>query len=220
MDGLFEQDAPKMPTALADTIRVQIRRDTQPVTPMMSTAAYALLLGGVFAAAAILFASIIGFKGLPVLSLPAAIAILSVLVALALWSGWMVARSIRPAGGPLHSWLSVGLVIVTYESLVLTFFADHSTNRFLHQGLACLSLGVLCASFTAVPVWFIVRRGFIVDSVRAGAVIGLVTGLAGLTALTLHCDVITAPHASVWHAAVIVVCVGVGVLAGRLFQRQ
>ncbi len=220
LDSLFERDTPETPAALADRIRTRIRRDTRAVEPMMSPAAYALLLGGVFAAAVILFASIVGFKGLPVLSLPAATVMLSVFVALALWSGLMVARSMRPAGGALHSWLSVGLTMVAYEGLVLTFFADYSTSRFLHQGLVCLSLGVLCAAFTAVPVWFIVRRGFIVDSVRAGAVIGLVTGLAGLTALTLHCNIITAPHAGVWHAAVVALCVGVGALAGRTFQRR
>ena len=217
-DNLFEQ-VPDMPAALADKIRLRIQSDTQPVEPMMSVVAYGLLFGGVFAAVAILFAAVLGFKGLHVLSPMTAIAMLVVLVALACWGGLMVARSMRPAGGQLHLLLSAGMAVIAYEALVLTLFRDLSTTLFVDKGVLCLLLGVLCAAIVAVPVWLIVRRGFVVDSVRAGALIGLLSGLAGVTALTLHCPIITVPHAGVWHAAVPVVCVAAGALAGRLIRR-
>jgi len=76
-------------------------------------------------------------------------------------------------------------------------------------------LGVACAAVAALPVWLIVRRGFIVNPTGAGALLGLLSGLTGLTALTLHCDIITAPHTGVWHAAVVVVCVLAGAITGR-----
>jgi hypothetical protein len=215
---MFDQ-VPDMPAVLADKIRLRIQSDTLPVQPMMSVGSYGLLFGGVFAAVAILFATVIGLKGLPVLSPIMAAELLSVLVALGLWGGWMVARSMRPGSGRLHLGLLAGVAVGAYEGLVLLLFRDFSTTRFVESGGLCLLTGVLCAAIVAMPVWLIVRRGFMVDSVRAGALIGLLSGLAGLTALTLHCPIITAPHAGVWHAAVPVLCVAAGALAGRAFRR-
>jgi hypothetical protein len=213
IDSLLEH-GPDMPATLAARIGEQIRHDTGPVKPLMRGGVYVLLFVAIFAAIAILFAAIFGFKGLHLLSSAAALSILVTLVVVALAGGITAARSMTPGSGSLHSWLLAGVAFGAYEVLVLTLFRDYSTTLFVSRGVICLLLGLACAAFMALPMWLIVRHGFVVEPVPAGAVIGLVSGLAGLTGLTLHCPVITTPHAGVWHAAVILVSVGAGMLAG------
>jgi hypothetical protein len=217
IDRIFEQAPKDMPATLAEKIRARIQSDTQPVKPLPGGVLYALLFTAIFGLAGTLFAAILGFAGLHALSWQEAIAFLIALAALAFGGSAMVARSMRPASGSLHSWILASVALVAYELLVLTFFRDYSMASFIHRGVVCLLLGVLCGTFAALPAWFVVRSGFVVEPGRAGAIIGLIGGLAGLLALTLHCPFITTPHAGVWHAAVIPVCVAVGAIAGRRF---
>lgn len=70
----------------------------------------------------------------------------------------------------------------------------------------------------ALFVWLVVRRGFVLDSAAAGAAAGAVAGLAGVLMLELHCPLLEAPHAMVWHVAVIPLCALAGAATGR-FRR-
>jgi hypothetical protein len=214
-DRLFDR-APDMSAALADKIRAQIARDTQPVKPLRSALAYTLMFAALFLLFSIAFAAALKFKGLYALSTSQAVELLLMLLVAALVGSSIAALSMRPASGGLHSWIAGALALLAYEALVLRLFSDYTTEEFLHKGLVCLSLGVLCGVFAGAPLWLIVRRGFVVEPVRAGAAIGLVSGLTGLTFLTLHCDLLTVPHTSLWHAGVILVCVAAGALAGKL----
>jgi hypothetical protein len=122
----------------------------------------------------------------------------------------------RPAAGRLLSLPLSVLALIGYEAMVFGFFRDYSAEAFVHQGMACLGLGVLCGVVVGVPIWVVVRQGFVVEPVRAGAAIGLVSGLSGIGFLTMHCPVLTVPHAGVWHALVVVVCAGGGAILGRM----
>jgi hypothetical protein len=219
IDRAFNE-GPDMPAAMAERIRAQIRRDTQPVKPMMHPGAYALLFASVPAAVGILYAVFRGMAGLSALTVQMAWVLCVLLTLLVMLSAAMVARSMRPGSGRLYSLGLTFAGLVTYEAIVLTSFVrDYSMIRFVHAGLICLAIGVGCGIVTALPIWVVVRRGMIVEPVSAGAVIGLAGGLAGWIALTLHCPVITTPHAAVWHAAVVVICAGAGALAGRFLIR-
>jgi hypothetical protein len=219
MNRLFEP-ASEIPAALAETIRARIHNDTRPVKPLPGVAATSLLFGGVLAVVATIFVALIGFKALQVLAPAALVEMLAVLLALAFWAAVLVARSMRPAAGRVNVWLPLALAMVSYETLVLTLFGDYSMGRFVHQGIACLLLGLLGAAVASLPVWLIVRQGFVVQPMRAGAAMGLVTGLAGLAALTLHCPILTVPHAAVWHAAVVAICTAAGALAGHALRSR
>jgi len=211
IDGLFD-GTPQIPEALAAKIRAQIQRDTQPVQPLKSATHFAIIFSAVFAIVSLAFAAVLRFKGLHALSSTAAAELLLLLVLTAVCAAHIVARAMRPAGGRLYSWLLAAFALAAYEALIIRLFSDYSTPEFLHGGLICLSLGTLCGVFTSLPLWFAVRGGFIVQPLRAGAAIGLLSGLSGLTFLTLHCDNLTVPHTGLWHAAVIIVCTAAGAL--------
>ena len=219
IDGAFGSSA-AVPVDVVARIREQIRRDTQPVIPMTGVGSYALAFGSIVAAAAILFALLFGFNGLHFLPSTTAMLILGTLAATGACSVLMAARSMRPGAGGLHSAILGTVVLVVYEALIFTLFHDYSTRVFIQQGLICLALGVLCGAVAGVPIWLLVRRGFVVQPVRTGATIGLASGLAGVIGLTLHCPVTTVPHSGVWHAVVILVCVGAGAVLGRLLRTR
>jgi hypothetical protein len=91
-------------------------------------------------------------------------------------------------------------------------FRDYRTDRFVPQGIACLTAGLLHAIPTALASWWLLRRGFAVNSVAAGLVAGTLAGLAGLTMLELHCANFQALHVMLWHTAVLVVSGAAGAL--------
>ncbi len=213
LDGMLDH-APDLPSGLAERIRSQIRQDTKPVKPLAGVSHFTLLFLGVFAIISFLVALVTKLKALNVLTVGAAIVLLLTLYLAALFSATAIARSMRPASGRLYTWPLAMLAFAAYEALVFHLFNDYSTTLFVHYGSVCLFLGTLCAVLTAIPTWLILRQGFIVDPTRAGATVGLISGLAGLTALTLHCPILTVPHTAIWHAAVLVVAVGAGALVG------
>jgi hypothetical protein len=210
---MFER-MPEMPAGLADKIRAQIERETGPVKPLMSGRVFGALVLAVALAVSLLLAAIFKFKGVQALTAAAGAELLVVLLIAAWLAAVTVARSMRPAGGVLRSWLIGGLVLLAYEGLVVMWFHDYSLGLFVERGVKCFGLGTLCGILVAVPVVLLVRRGFVVEPVKAGAGIGLLGGLAGVIFLTLHCDVLEAPHAAFWHALVLVFCAGFGALVG------
>ena len=97
-------------------------------------------------------------------------------------------------------------------------FRDYRTDRFVSQGVACLTAGLLHAIPAALASWLILRRGFAVNSVAAGLAVGTLAGLAGVTMLELHCANFQALHVMLWHTAVVPLSGAAGALlsfAGR-----
>jgi hypothetical protein len=209
-----------MSPELADKIRAQIRSEAHPVKPLQPPWLSSLVFVGLFALMGIAFAAKFRFEGWHAQTSIETALFLASFSVLALAAGTMMARASRPGSGRLYGGLLSVLSFAVYEALVLLLYRNYSTNQFVHLGLICLSLGVLCGVLTAVPIWFVVRRGFVVYPGLAGALAGLFGGLTGLLALTLLCPLLTTPHAGVWHAAVVPVCVAGGALAGRLLVRR
>ena len=124
---------------------------------------------------------------------------------------------IFPALG-LLLWLGDGsLALVTVFAIL---FRDYHTHHFVHEGIACLSAGLLHAIPAALASWVLLRRGFAVNPVAAGLVAGTIAGLAGVTMLELHCPNFEAPHVILWHTAVVPVSWAAGALLGWLRNRR
>jgi hypothetical protein len=68
-----------------------------------------------------------------------------------------------------------------------------------HQGVVCLSAGLLHAIPAALASWLLLRRGFAVNPVAAGLVAGTLAGLAGVTMLELHCANLKPPCDALAH---------------------
>jgi hypothetical protein len=119
-------------------------------------------------------------------------------------------------------WMSAGTLLGMVSALLVCVFAlmfhDYHTDHFVSVGLVCLVTGVLHAVPAALLSWFLLRRGFAVNSVSAGLMAGTLAGLAGVGLLELHCPNFQATHILVWHTMVVPVSGALGGLVG-LAQR-
>jgi len=105
-------------------------------------------------------------------------------------------------------------------SVFALLFRDYRTERFVSQGMACLTAGLALAIPAALGSWLLLRRGFAVNPTSAGMVAGTLAGLAGVTMLELHCANFEVPHVMLWHTAVMLVSAGAGALLAWACARQ
>jgi hypothetical protein len=66
----------------------------------------------------------------------------------------------------------------------------------------------------------VTSRGLAMRGPSAGIAGGTLAGLAGVTALELHCANFQAPHVLLWHTAVVPVSAAAGALVGWLLQSK
>jgi hypothetical protein len=115
------------------------------------------------------------------------------------------------------------LLVASCVALIAVFalvFHDYQTVNFLHQGIFCLTAGLVVAVPAALVIWFVLRRGFAVNPVSAGAVSGTLAGLAGTSMLELHCPNFEVFHIMLWHTAVVVIGGAAGAVLGALTRRR
>jgi hypothetical protein len=203
-------------TALLDRIAGSIGSSLRPVRPLPPAW---LLVGGlvlICAAVALAGAARLGLYGIQRLSVLEralifpALGILLWLAATA-FVGEMIPGSRRR--------VAPGFLLVAGSLALLAVFAvlfhDYRTDRFVSQGLACLSAGLLHAIPAAFASWLLLRRGFAVNSVAAAMAAGTLAGLAGVTMLELHCPNFQALHVMLWHTAVMPLSATVGGILAR-----
>jgi hypothetical protein len=113
-------------------------------------------------------------------------------------------------------WILLGAGSLALVAIFAALFHDYRTERFVPQGVACLTAGLLHAIPAGLAAWLVLRRGFAVNAVAAGLAAGMLAGLAGMTMLELHCPNFEALHVMVWHTAVIPLSALAGALLGLL----
>jgi hypothetical protein len=91
---------------------------------------------------------------------------------------------------------------------------DYRTDHFITAGVTCLTTGLICAAPTGLISAWILRRGFAVNPVSAGLVLGILSGIAGVAMLELHCANFQPLHL-LWHLLVVPVAGIVGALVGQ-----
>ena len=191
-----------------------IPAELAPVKPLARPQAFAslfLLAAGAIAGGAAWWK---GFYGIRALTLVHGLVIFAVLAALLGLAAYALAGDMRPGARTVRGLVIFGLAFGAMELVFLTLFSDYALGQFVQQGIPCFKMGMSCAVATAALVWLAVRKGYIVAPVSTGATIGALSGLAGVTALELHCPLQLVPHVMVWHAGVLVASAGLGAAAG------
>ena len=191
-----------------------IPAELSPVKPLARPQVFAALFLLAAGAVAVGAAWLKGFYGIRALSLAQGLVIFAVLASLLGLAAFALAGDMRPGARTVRGLVIFGLAFGAMELVFLTLFSDYALGQFVQQGMACFKMGMSCAVATAALVWLAVRKGYLVAPVSAGATIGALSGLAGLTALELHCPLQLVPHVMVWHAGVLAASAALGAAAG------
>jgi hypothetical protein len=220
IDDILTQaaDAPHhVAPALLDRIAGSLGTPLVPVGPL--PAAWVLAGGLVLICAAVALAGaarlgLNGIQGLSVFERTLIFPALGVLISLAAtaYAGEMTPGSRRR----VSPGLLLGAGSLALVAIFAILFHDYRTDRFVSQGVACLTAGLLHAIPAGLAGWLLLRRGFAVNPSAAGLAAGTLAGLAGMTMLELHCANFEAPHVMLWHTAVIPLSALAGALLGWL----
>ena len=210
------RESPPVDRALLERIQSRIQADARPVRPLAARwvlgaelIAVALLVG--FAAAwRVGFYAIHKFTAGQAAPIFASLGVLIILAAGAVTAAMIpgARQWVRPA--PL-----TGIACLLLAGVFAAVFSDYSTSRFVPDGIACLKAGLMTAIPAGLLAWLVMRRGFVISGAAAGAL----AGLAGVLMLELHCPIFEAPHAMVWHVAVIPVSAMLGTAMARVRRR-
>lgn len=223
IDAMLDKaaDAPHaVPAGLITRITDSIESSLQPVRPLAPTWVLTFAVVVIGAAVALLGAARAGFQGVEALSIPARLVIFATL---ALLGGVSATQMVR-AWIPASSHVRASAILAASSAAILVVFAlvfhDYQAHHFLSSGLTCLMTGLLHAIPAAFLAWWLLRRGYVVNTVSAGLIAGTFAGLAGLTVLELHCPNFEAPHVLVWHTLVVPLSAALGALAGWVVRRR
>jgi hypothetical protein len=203
-----------VPAALIERIADSIQPSLQAVRPLAP--AWMLTLGLILIGAAVAFtgAARAGFQGVEALSVLARVLIFGTIALLGCLAAAQLVRAWIPGRRQLPSGATLTIVSVALVAVFALLFHDYQTHHFLSAGLTCLVTGLLHALPAAVLGGWLLRRGYALNSVPAGVLVGTFAGLAGLTLLELHCTNFEALHVLVWHTLVVPVSAALGAFAG------
>lgn len=196
--------------------------DLRPTAPLrqrsgMAMAVLALVLGSV------LVIAVLGLRrdflvGRPE---PLVLAAAGIFLVLSLASAWTVVDMARPAVGTRREgwgWTALMAAVLPGSALVLM-----GTNILTGQpagldplGYSCLVLGCGIGLLTAISLTTWIRRGAPSSPARAGLLIGVASGAAGIFAVSLRCPNGGMLHIGIWHGLTVVV---MGIL-GRIALRR
>ena len=200
-----------------DRIAESIRPTTQPVRTLPSPILWAGALVLICASVAVAGAATLGFAGLHNLSTVQRAGIFVSLAgivwfaALACVAEYVPGSQRRITPGRLLGFGSLILICV-----FAAVFRSYATERFVTQGVRCLTAGLAHAAVAVLGFWILLRRGFAVNPTGAGVAIGTLAGLAGVVMLELHCANFEVPHVVLWHTAVIWVAAAGAMLGARM----
>lgn len=207
IDELLAQatkDSATVSPALLERIAGSIKPSLRPVRPMLPGW---LLTGGLILiaiAVALAGAARAGLSGIERLTVFERALIFPALGVLLWASAAEFAASMVPGSKRrFHPGLLMALVCLVLMSVFVVVFRDYHTTHFVSAGITCLVAGIAHAIPVALLSWLLLRRGFAVNPVTAGAVAGTLAGLAGITMLELHCPNFQVLHVLIWHTAVI-----------------
>ena len=193
---------PALLDRVSDSMRSSLRA-VRPLPPSWALATGLILICVSVAVAGAMLLKPHGVLKMNALEIGLIFPILGILIWLA--AVLCVSEVIPGSRRPVAPWLlsvsgSLGLAVV-----FALLFSDYGTERFVSQGMTCLTAGLLHALPVSAATGLVLSRGFAVNSVASSLAKGTLGGLAGVTMLELHCPNFEALHIIVWHIAVLAI---------------
>lgn len=173
----------------------------RPLPPAWLLAAASIALSAALAVAGALILGPAGVRQMNALQAGWIFPLLSALLWLA--AALCVAEAIPGSRRPVAPWVLGTAACLLLAAVFGLVFPDHHTERFVPQGIRCLTAGLAQAVPASLGSWLILRRGFAVHPAASGFARGVLAGLAGVLMLELHCANFEAPHVIVWHIGVL-----------------
>jgi hypothetical protein len=198
-------------------IKAQMLRDLKPVAPIPRASVIFALLIAIALMAAALGAWKLGIAGWQARGEAQRAAVFTLLGAGALALATSLGSEMSPGSRVvLPPARTIAALLVLFAGIFTVWFEVREEPSFVATGLVCLRIGLEFASAVAAVAWLILRRGVILDPVRAGALSGAFAGLSGLAVLEIFCPNLDRYHVLAWHLGAAAASVAAGTLAGMI----
>jgi hypothetical protein len=201
--------------AVLERIARSLRASIQPVRPLPSTWVLTSRLLAMNSMIGVAGAVLSGFDAIGALSPKGRIALFVTLAILGYTTGRELVSQFIP--GSRH-FVAPRILAATIFAVLFSVSAfllrDYRADHLITAGVTCLTTGLICAAPAGLISAWILRRGFAVNPVSAGLVLGVLSGIAGVTTLELHCANFQPLHL-LWHLLVVPVAGIVGALVGQ-----
>jgi hypothetical protein len=201
--------------AVLERIARSLRTSIEPVRPLPPTWVLTSRLLAMYSMIAVAGAVLSGFDAIGGLNPKGRIAILVTLAILGYTTGRELVSQFIP--GSRH-FVAPRVLVATIVALLFSVSAfllrNYRTDHLITAGVTCLTTGLICAAPAGLISAWILRRGFAVNPVSAGLVLGILSGIAGVAMLELHCANFQPLHL-LWHLLVVLVAGIVGALVGQ-----
>jgi len=112
------------------------------------------------------------------------------------------------------------VVMIFLMASVAVLFRFQHERSFWFRAWVCIRGGTPAVAFAAAPLWLVLRRGAILSPIMTGGATGLLAGLAGTSALEIHCPNLDAWHILASHLGVAVIGAVVGLLVGWAVENR
>jgi len=178
--------------------------------------ALVLICAGIAVAAA----AVLGMHGVQKMNAAEVATIFPVLAALVSIAAAVSAAEMVPGSRRLVApGVLLAIVCGALSAVFALLFHDYHAERFVAQGIPCLTTGLALALPVSIACWLVLRRGFAVHPAASGLARGVLAGLAGLAVLELHCPNFELAHVIVWHLGVPLVAGVAGAILLRILRR-
>ena len=197
-------------------IRQEILGSLRPVSVQSSPAVLALYFLGAFLTIALAALGMLGAAGVKAMSLSGLLAIGAVLAFGAVAFAFLLAWQMSP--GSMHRFhvrVAIVAVCAGFLTVAAALFPWIASDDFWTRGWECLRAGLLMAIPAAVVFGLLARCGYAPLTGMLGATLGAIAGLLGASVLQVACSRQEAAHLLVWHGAVLVVPVVMGIVLLR-----
>ncbi|WP_296677940.1 NrsF family protein [Novosphingobium sp.] len=200
-----------------DTLIAALVDDLRPAAPLYQSRGMAYAVLALLAGAA-LVTGILGMRPDFAAGRPAALPVIAagIFLVLALSSASAAIAMARPAVGARRDgwgWTALMAAVLPAGALFLAVQDGMSglVQAFAPAGLYCLALGSAASVLSAAALIIWLRRGAPSSPPRAGLLVGVAAGSAGVFATSLWCQHDGLPHIGIWHGLTVIV----GGIAGR-----